>query len=313
MKYALQLLAFVALMTNGTNAFAATRPAIADIGRTTITIGGAPDWMITGDGALWIANITLEEVERVDAATNTVVARIPLHGKPCAGIAFGFSSVWVPMCDKHDAGTSLVRIDAASNKVQRVLSIPPANTEGGITTSPRDVWMATAQGVLSRIDPRTNAVSQRVAVAAGSYNPRYAAGTVWITSGTADLLTAVDETSGSVVARIHVAHKPHMIAAGGGSVWTVDQGDGSVTRVDLASKRVVATIAAHIPGSGGDICYGAGFAWATLVATPLTKISASSNTVAGQWYGRGGDGIACGLGSVWLADYNNHIVWRINP
>ncbi len=53
--------------------------------------------------------------------------------------------------------------------------------------------------------------------------------------------------------------------------------------------------------------------WATLVGVPLTKIAAASNGVVGQWYGRGGDAVCFGYGSVWLVDYNDGLVWRINP
>jgi streptogramin lyase len=290
-----------------------SRPTISDLPRATIVIGGAPDWMTTGSGALWIANITLKEVERVDATTNAVTARIKVRGVPCSGIAYGFASVWVPICGAHGTGVSLIRIDAATNRVQKTLPIAPASSEGGIATSPDSVWLATADGVLSRIDPGTDSVRKNIRVASGSLNPAYAGGAIWITSGTASLLTAIDAGSGRTIARIPVASKPHFLTTGGGAVWTVNQGDGSVTKVDMRSRRAVARIRANIPGFGGDVTYGAGFVWPTLVGVPLTKIDAASNRVAGQWYGRGGDAIRFGYGSVWLVDYNHGLVWRINP
>ena len=289
------------------------RPTISDLPRTTIVIGGAPDWMTTGSSALWIANITLKEVERVNAGSNTVSSRIKLPGIPCSGIAYGFSSVWVPICGPKGAGTSLVRIDAATNRVKATLPITPANSEGAITTSPDSVWLATADGILSRIDPATGSVRQNIRVSRGSQNPVYAGRAIWITSGAADLLTAIDAASGRRIATIPIAAKPHFITAGGGAVWTIGQADGSITKVDLQSKRVVATIRANIPGFGGDITFGAGSAWATLVGTPLTRIDAATNTVVKQWYGPGGDAICFGNGSVWLANYNGGVVWRINP
>lgn len=308
--YALLPLFFVGLIAS---AGTPSQPTIADLPRTTIVIGGAPDWMTVGSNALWIANITLKEVERVNAATNKVTARIPVSGVPCSGIAYGFGSVWVPICGAHGSGKSLVRIDAAANRVRATLPMTPAHSEGGITTSPDSVWLATADGVLTRIDPATNSVRQNIRVAKGSQNPTYAEGTVWITSGAANLLTAVDAAGGRVIATIPIAAKPHFVTAGGGAVWTIAQGDGSVNKVDVRSKRLVATIRAKIPGSGGDITFGAGSAWATIVGVPLTKIDAATNAVVGQWYGPGGDAICFGNGSVWLANYNGGVVWRINP
>jgi virginiamycin B lyase len=307
----LALIAYAALTSHAANG--TQRPTISDLPRTTIVIGGAPDWMTSGSNALWIANITLKEGERVNASTNTVTSRIKLSGVPCSGIAYGFASVWVPICGPHGAGSSLVRIDAATNRVKATLPITPANSEGAITTSPDSVWLATADGILSRIDPATGSVRQKIRVASGSQNPVYAEHTIWITSGAANLLTGVDAESGRRIATIPVASKPHFITAGGGAVWTINQANGSITKVDIRSKRVVATIHAHIPGFGGDVTFGSGFVWATVVGAPLTKIDAARNTVVRQWYGPGGDAICFGNGSVWLANYNGGIVWRINP
>ncbi len=306
------LSAYAALTAYAANGMP-SRPTISQLPRTTVVIGGAPDWMTTASNALWIANITLKEVERVNAATNTVSSRIKLPGIPCSGITYGFGSVWVPICGPKGAGSSLVRIDAATNRVKATLPIPPANSEGAITTSPDSVWLATADGILSRIDPATGSVRQKIRVARGSQNPVYAGRAIWITSGVANLLTVVDAESGRRIAAIPIASKPHFITAGGGAVWTIGQADGSITKVDLQSKRVVARIRANIPGFGGDITFGAGSAWATLVGTPLTNVDAATNSVVKQWYGPGGDAICFGTGSVWLANYNGGIVWRINP
>jgi hypothetical protein len=150
-------------------------------------------------------------------------------------------------------------------------------------------------------------------VARGSQNPVYSDGLVWITSKLANLLTAVDAESPRVVARIPLPGGPHFIGAGGGAIWTIGQNDGFVTRVDPRSKRIVARINANIAGFGGDVTYGAGYVWTTLVEVPLTKIDIATNRVVAQYYGAGGDAIHFNYGTVWLADYNNHLVWRIKP
>lgn len=278
----------------------------------TIVTGGGPDWMATGAGAMWIANISLREVERIDAASNAITARIKVKGVPCSGAAFGFSSVWIPLC-ANGKGTSLVRISAATNRIVATLPIAPANSEGGITASPGAVWMATGNTELARIDPATGTVRQRVRVAAGSQNPVYAAGMVWITSKAANVITAVDASSGRVVATIPVPGGPHFAAAGGGAIWTIGQLDGVVTRIDVKNTRVAARIYANIAGFGGDVAYGSGYVWTTLVGVPFTKIDASNNSIVTQWYGRGGDAVDYGYGTVWLANYNDHLVWRIKP
>jgi len=156
-------------------------------------------------------------------------------------------------------------------------------------------------------------VLQRVTVPAGSQNPLHVNGLVWITSKASNVVTAVDATSGRVVARVPVSGGAHFVGAGGGAVWTIGQDDGVVTRIDQRTKRVVARIHANIAGFGGDVTYGAGYVWTTLVGVPLTKIDAATNRVVAQYYGPGGDAIHFNYGTVWLADYNNHLVWRIKP
>ena len=274
----------------------------------TIVTGGTPDWMAISPDSVWIANDAIRSVQRVDARTNRLAARIPVNGEPCSGLAYAFGSLWSPVCGNHP---SLDRIDPRTNTVSSVLPIHPQNSEGGITAGDDSIWLATGDGALSRIDPGTGQVRQRIAVPSGSFNPLCADGIVWLTSGEHDELLAIDAHSGKVLARVHVGSKPRFLTASGGFVWTLNQGDGTITKVDVANKRVVATIDAHIPGHGGEIAYGNGSVWATLIKTPLTRIDAQTNAIIGQWYGVGGDAVRFGHGSVWLTDYDHGRIWRI--
>lgn len=43
------------------------------------------------------------------------------------------------------------------------------------------------------------------------------------------------------------------------------------------------------------------------------RIDAVTNRVVAQYHGAGGDAIHFEYGTVWLADYNNQLVWRIKP
>ncbi|HVA33076.1 MAG TPA: DUF4440 domain-containing protein [Candidatus Baltobacteraceae bacterium] len=273
----------------------------------TFHLGGTPDWLTVTPDSVWIANDQLKSVQRVDVATNAVTARIQLPGKPCSGLAFGFGSLWVPLCGAHPA---LARVDPVRNVVSALLPAGPASSEGGIAVSGDSVWLVVKDGVLARIDPATGRIRQTVAIAPGSYNPLFAYGVVWVTSGERNLLTGVDATSGDVVATIPVGSKPRFLAAGGGFIWTLDQGDGTVSKIDARAKRLVANVQTAIPGGGGEIAYGAGSAWATIVGVPLTRINSATDAVR-QWGGRGGDAVRFGAGSIWLTDYHDGLLWRI--
>ena len=72
-----------------------------------------------------------------------------------------------------------------------------------------------------------------------------------------------------------------------------------------------ATIAVGIPGSGGDIAWGAGSIWATVLDVPLTAIDAKTNKVVRQWVGPGGDSLRFGHDSIWLTSYKQGTLSRI--
>ena len=319
MNYPRRLFAVAGMMSAITMMPAAdkvARPSVqvplAELPRTAaFPLGGRPDWMVMTEAAVWVSNGKLKAVQRIDPKTNTVVAKIDFPAPPCSGLAFGFGSIWVPLEGKPGA---LARIDAATNQITATLPIAPASDEGSITVSGDSVWlMGDEHGTLLRIDPATNTVRQKISVPAGSFNPLYADGIVWVTGFESNVVTAVDALTGAVVETISVGPKPRFLTAGGGAIWTLNQGDGSITRIEVKSRRVHATIAAGLPGGGGEICYGDGSVWATMLDVPLTRIDATTNQVIRQWMGEGGDSVRCGHGSIWLTHLRGGLLWRLQP
>src|ERR1022692_4401317 len=278
-----KLLLFVILAANGTVvAQPATESNLPKLGvkevqipfaslkpSATVKVGGTADWVLVTDDAVWVASTKPYAVERIDPVTNKVVATVDVSGEACSGLAYGFGSIWVPLCGDKPA---LVRIDAVKNTISATLPIAPAGPEGGITASGDSIWMVTDKnGTLSRIDPTTNTVRQKISIPPGSYNPLCSAGIIWITGFDSNVLVAVDAAAGKVLESVPVGPKPRFLTAGGGSIWTLNQGDGTVSRVDEKSRKLTATIQAGIPGAGGDIGYGADSVWPTVFGVPLTN------------------------------------------
>jgi virginiamycin B lyase len=283
--------------------FAAVKP------EAVFKIGENADWVQITDDAVWVASSKPASVHRIDPKSNREIAVIPLPGDPCAGLTFGFGSLWIPLCGKPN---SMARVDTLTNQISAILPIGPAAEEGGIAASSDSIWIVTDDaGSLVRIDPTTNQVRQKISIAPGSYNPWFSEGTVWITGTTANLLAAVDASTGDVVATIPVGPKPRFLTASPGSIWTLNQGDGTVTRVDTQSKKVSAIIKADIPGPGGDIAWGTGSVWTSVFKVPLTVIDGTTNKVIRQWVGLGGDSLRFGHNSIWLTDYKRGTLSRI--
>jgi streptogramin lyase len=275
-----------------------------------IHLGRTADWVAVTPEAVWVGGTGPYAVHRIDPATNTRAAVVPLQGEPCAGLALGFGSLWVPLCGRPGG---LAQVDLETNRVRRTLPIGPAGPEGGIATSPDSVWLVIdTQGTLARLDPISGTIRQRIRVPAGSFNPLYADGRIWITRADGAELTVVDATTGTVQASAQTGPGPRFLTAGAGAVWTLNQGDGTLTRIDTGSARPVATISLHTPGHGGDIGFGSGIIWTTMQRMPLSLVGVSPSARVCQWAGAGGDSLGLGHGSLWLTDYHAGNVLRID-
>jgi len=272
-------------------------------------IGEKADWVAIAPDAVWVAGAKPDTLKRIDPKTNQIVATVLLPGEACSGLEFAFGSVWVPVCTTPP---SMVRVDAKTNQVSTTLSVGPAGPEGGVTASSDSIWIVTdIVGTLVRINPEDNTIRQKVQIEAGSSNPVFSKGTVWISGFETNVLSAVDAASGKLLGAVAVGPKPRFLVADAGSVWTLNQGDGTISRVDARTRTLVATIHPGLPGEGGDICYGGGSLWATLFDLPLTRIDPVTNKVARQWKGKGGDSMRFGHKAIWLTDYFGGTLARI--
>ena len=274
----------------------------------TLHLGKTADWVAIAPDAVWVGSTGPYAVHRIDPRNNMEAARVALPGEPCAGLAIGFGSVWVPLCARQPA---LARVALASNQLLAVL---PFGTEAecGIAASDDSIWLVTdRQGTLARIDPTTGTIRQHIRLPRGSCNPHYARGVVWITDASGAQLTGVDARSGAIVATVPTGPHPRFLNDDGQALWTLNQGDGSVTRVDLETRRPTASIALGTPGQGGDIAAGGGMIWTSMAGTPLTAIDPATNRVRRQWTGSGGDSLAVGHDAVWLTDYHRGNIARL--
>jgi virginiamycin B lyase len=270
-------------------------------------VKGRPDWMAVTEDAVWVTSSSVNHVVRLDAKTNQSGAIVTV-AKPCAGLAVGFGSVWIPSCGNH----TVVRVDAETGALQATIAVGPADSEGGIAVGDGSVWLVTSKDSdLARIDAGTNAVIAHIRLPAGSFNPVFANDSIWVSSNTGGTLVRVDPANDKVVSETPVGPMPRFLTVGAGSIWVLNQGDGTIARVDASTGQRTALIAAGIPGQGGEIAFGDGAVWATVMDYPITRIDPATNTVTGQWHGAGGDSIRIAHGSVWLTDLMGAKVWRL--
>lgn len=279
-----------------------------------IHIGGDPDWLATGFGSVWVAVPKNNELVRVDPVRSAVQARIPVDKEPCYGIGIGVDRVWVLNCQSQ----SLTRIDPKTNEVDlRVpVKINPAG-EGSIAVGASSVWFMSNedghQSVLIQASAKTGKTLRRITVGKDSAVVKLGGGAVWVVSSGEGKIYRVEPAGGKVTAKIQVPAMPRFATVGAGSLWVLSQSDGSVTRINLQTNHVQSTIAAHVPGAGGEIAFGGGLIWVTMSGTPVTRIDPVQNKVIDQ-YGNypKADAIRYGFGSVWVSDHGKGDLWRID-
>lgn len=270
---------------------------------------GTPDWQVMTEDAVWVTNGPKNTIHRLDPKTNMVAAVVTVGKRPCSGLAAGFGAVWVPNCGDK----TVSRIDTKTNQVVATVPVGPAVSEGGIAASPEGVWLVTdAKGVLSKIDPATNMVSGEVTVPANSAGVTFGEGCVWVTTPGTNMLTGVDPKAGKVVYSVEVGPGPRFVAAGAGSAWTLNQGDGTISRVDAKTGKLIENIEVGLPGTGGELAFGAGHVWATGFEIPISEIDPATNAVVKQWFGPGGDSLRIGFDSIFLSNLRDGNVWRIS-
>lgn len=276
----------------------------------TIPVGKHADWVSITPDSVWIGSKQPNAVSEIDPKTDTVTAVVMLPGVPCAGLTLDGKSLWVPLCGPVP---QLAQIDLKAKTLTRVLKIGPAGGEGGIAFGAGSLWLVTdKQGTMARIDPDSGATIRTIPLPAGSFNPVFSGGRVWITRFGGAEVSIVDPTTNAVVGKVPVGPSPRFLTAGAGAVWALSQGDGTLSRIDVESKQPVQMLPLQIPGEGGDVAFGSGRVWTTLMKTPLTAVDAKTSAILCQWQGPGGDSLGVGHGAVWLTNLEAGTVSRIN-
>ena len=274
----------------------------------TISLGKTADWVAITADAVWAASTGPFAVHRIDPKTNTRIASVDLPGEPCAGLAIGSGSLWVPLCTTP---TSLAKVSLSTNRLETIFGVGPAAAEGGVAFGAGSVWLIVNEsGDLARINPVNGKILGIIRLAPGSYNPTFWRNTVWVTHAKGAEVTAVDAATGRITATIATGLHPRFLTAGAGAVWTLNQGDGTLTRVDARTKRT-RTISLDTPGHGGDIAFSEGRVWTTMPKVPLSLIDAATDRLLCQWAGAGGDSLGIGDEAIWLTDYHAGTVERI--
>jgi streptogramin lyase len=203
-------------------------------------------------------------------------------------------------------------------KLRRDHSSPVASISipgpcGAMAVAFRALWVANCtDSSVYRIDLKSQRIAAIIhtglADPEGELSLAAGAGSIWVLTDSAGILSRIDPRTNRVVARIEVAHNSYAAAFGYGAVWITNTGPtdsrlpGSVQRIDPEINKVVATV--PVGPAPRFLAAGDGGVWTLNQGDgTVTRINPRDNrtaaTIALGMQGSGGD-IATGAGRVWV-------------
>lgn len=252
---------------------------------------------------------------RIDPNTNTVIATVELDGKQRGGPGVWDGSAWV------GTKSALVRIDGATNEATKVGSFGVEALYAG----DEGLWVVEPEAV-SKLDPDDGSrlASVELPGAVWPADTAYGEGGLWVVDGEREVWR-LDTERAEVLARVPVGHQATTIDFTDGAAWVggpgyqLDRtatGCSAVYRIDPQTNEVVATLLVGSQGSAVIAAFEGGL-WSRPEPGVLARIDPATNAVdtviAGLPEGEFTSDIAGGFGSLWIANWTDGTVWRINP
>lgn len=260
----------------------------------------APIDVISAFDSIWIADIHANDVRRFDPDTLAEISRVRVPGGP-AWFVEADGALWV----STQNGVGVTRIDPATNTVVTTVG-QDAPCAAPILVGGH-IWQGACDAdVFLEIDPATSTVLKRHP--AEGHGFLVAVGSTFYTAGN-DGLARWDAGSGVFTDLAAYTGPSGAIAVSDGTdLWVL--GGSEVLRVDPEDGHTIASF--PYPGAVG-INFDPTRAWFTSGTEGLLAIDLASNTVVQQvrvpdpWIPRpAGD-------FVWVTDFNNSVLWRIEP
>lgn len=187
------------------------------------------------------------------------LAEVPM-AHPCGAMALSHHTLWVADCKE---GT-LKRIDTRSATITATIPTGIANPKGelNVVEGAGSIWVASdGKGVISRVDPATNAVIASITVDPGTFYLAFGYGALWAVSSDQQSVQRIDPQTNTVTVRTALGKMPGFLAVGEDAVWVQEQGDGTLARVDKTSGAVSGRVKVGENLKWGDIDTGGGKVW----------------------------------------------------
>jgi serine/threonine-protein kinase len=263
-------------------------------------------------------------LQRIDSATNRLVATVPVDGT-VGQLAADREGVWVLNVE----GGGFWRVDPGRNAVTAtgLVAGEPASIVSGLGS----VWVANREGAIAtsatvtEIDPDVSRPRRAIPIPVSQVvpnqsmlsgiavsGPALGLPSIWVGSPFGLAVHRLRPRLGSVVATVQAGlSAPRTLAVGEGAVWVAQA--FAVTRIDPGRNAVAETI--PLPFSPRDVAAGAGAVWIVNgTGDSIWVVDPETNRVVDRVpVGREPVAVAVGGGAVWVANRGDGTVTRIDP
>jgi virginiamycin B lyase len=295
----------------------------------TVDLGGGPDMPTEAFGSLWVLTVdgpimgddVPPSVQRIDPATNEIIAIVELPGRLCQGIGVSPEAIWACGPD------GLVRIDPATNAVVAEVPMDAPLGVSRLAYGAGSVWAFSTSTVgpdtVVRVDPATNAITSTIPLGHLAGTMAFGLDALWVTSPTSDALLRIDPATNEVEPWSTAVEGAGQVAVGEDAVWVslygehgaqAPEGAPTIVRIDPASGEVTAEVdaGAGLEDSNGIVASPDGI-WVRGNDPFLLRIDPATAEIVDQIEGDHGTGdVTVAFGSVWATSEHGRVM-RLAP
>jgi serine/threonine-protein kinase len=169
--------------------------------------------------SVWLADFEqIDTFAQVDVDTGQVLATIRV---PRLSSAINLWAVWpdreMVWITYQEAPSLLRRLDPATGDVVEEILVGPVET---ILAGSGEIWVATNDGSVVRIDPDTNQITDTIEVTRSPKQLVLGGGSLWVADARDPIVARVDPETGDVF-QVRVGGTPLSMAFGEGALWVI--------------------------------------------------------------------------------------------
>jgi hypothetical protein len=273
-----------------------------------IPVGKEPFDVVSGEGAIWTANVSGGDLSKINPQDNTAQT-IDVTGQPVQ-LAIGNGTVWV-----MNETTAITPVNAGTGAAGT--PIETGSTIDGIAYGGGYVWAThRADGTVTRVNAKTRAVEGGpIKVGKGPINVTAGERNVYVANSGEKSISVIDAATGkSFQGPIQLTDAPGGVEVSDGTLY-VFAGSGKVVPID--EQSLVAGEPFNIPG-GAVFTVGLGSAWVIYPTQNIVRrYSLEDHKEQGKpitGVGRGASEMTTGENAVWVATgTTGNSVIRIKP